>query len=65
MTDEARFSEKMLEYLNTCSKLYKYSAKNQWLIHTFNPGATNVTGFQHWKLLNASLMKGERETPIL
>jgi hypothetical protein len=65
MTDEARFSEKMLEYLNTCSKFYKYSANNQWLIHSFNPGATYVAGFQRWKKMSRFVMKGERGIPIL
>jgi hypothetical protein len=65
MADEARFSEKLLAYLNTCSKFYKYSANNQWLIHLFNPGATYVAGFQRWKKMSRFVMKGEHGIPIL
>jgi hypothetical protein len=65
MTDEAHFSEQMLVYLDACSKFYKYSANNQWLIHSFKPDATQVAGYARWKQLGRYVKKGERGIPIL
>jgi hypothetical protein len=65
LTDEARFSEQMLIYLDACSKFYKYSANNQWLIYSLRPDATQVAGFHRWKQMGRYVKKGERGIPIL
>ena len=65
INDEARFSEQMIVYLDSCSNFYKYSANNQWLIHTFKPEATQVAGIHRWKKKGRHVKYGERGIPIL
>jgi antirestriction protein ArdC len=52
-------------YLNTMSKFYRYSARNQLLIALQCPGATHVAGYKKWAELGRQVRKGERGIAIL
>lgn len=64
-TDVSRISDKMLNYLETCSRFHQYSLNNIWCILMTNPNATRVAGFQAWAKLNRFVRKGEQGIPIL
>lgn len=58
-TDEAKFSEKMLAYLELCTKFHQYSPNNQWLILHQKPNATHVAGITRWKKLGRWISGGK------
>jgi len=64
-TDEARMTEEMLQYLETCAKFHQYSPCNVWCILMACPDATNVAGYQKWRTFNRYVRKGEQGIPIL
>jgi hypothetical protein len=64
-TDEARMTEEMREYLETCAKFHQYSPCNVWCILMACPDATNVAGYQKWRTFNRYVKKGEQGIPIL
>ena len=53
-------------YLNAMSQFHRYSLNNQMLIAIQTGGrATHVAGFNKWKQLDRSVMKGEKGIAIL
>jgi hypothetical protein len=64
-TDEARMTEEMCEYLETCAKFHQYSSCNVMCILLTCPHATNVAGYQKWRTFNRYVCKGEQGIPIL
>ena len=53
-------------YLNAMSRFHRYSSGNQMLISMQTCGqATHVAGFNKWKELDRSVMKGEKGITIL
>lgn len=64
-TDKTKSSNFFKSYLNTMSKFYNYSHKNQLLIHHQKPNSTRVAGYQTWKKLKRKVKKGETAIKIL
>lgn len=64
-TDKTRQSEAFRQYLDTMAKFWKYSFRNQILIHTALPQASYVAGFRAWKAMGRSVRKGSRAIQIL
>lgn len=64
-TDEARMTEEMCAYLETCARFHQYSPCNVWCILMACPDATNVAGYQKWRSFNRYVRKGEQGIPIL
>ncbi len=64
-TDNLKKSAFFKNYLKTMSKFWKYSYRNQMLIHHKMPEATRVCGFRKWKELNRIVKKGEKALKIL
>lgn len=59
-------SEEYEKYLITMSRFHRYSINNQILIHTQNPEATLVAGFNKWQnQFKRNVMKGERGIKII
>lgn len=58
-------SETLLNYLKTMAKFHKYSFGNVMLIAAQRPDATHVAGFNTWKKLNRSVIKGEKGIGIM
>jgi len=65
LTDEARSSDEVLEYLKFTSKFHSYSFYNTLSIFFHCPTATHVAGFVAWKKLGRYVRKGENGIPIL
>lgn len=65
MTDSARLSEAMVEYLEMIAKFHQYSPFNVWLILLQKPDATYVAGYNKWRQMDRWVRKGERGIPIL
>lgn len=65
MTDLARMSERMTEYLEMTARFHQYSPFNVWLILLQKPEATYVAGYNKWRQMSRWVCKGERGIPIL
>lgn len=57
--------EKFKEYLKTMASFHGYSSNNVNMIYMQNPNATYVSGFNSWKKLGRSVIKGEHSIKIL
>lgn len=44
--------------LAVASRLYRYSARNIFLIHAQRPDATRVAGFHRWRTLGRHVRRG-------
>ena len=51
--------EHIIEYLQFCSKMYRYSLNNTILIYSQNPNASYVQSFDQWRKLGYSVRRGE------
>lgn len=58
-------SAALTAYLTTMSRFYRYSFGNVLLIAFQNPGATHVAGFNTWKGMGRTVLKGEKGIMIL
>jgi len=65
LTDSARLSEAMVDYLEMTAKFHQYSPFNVWLIMLHKPEATYVAGYNKWRQMDRWVRKGERGIPIL
>lgn len=65
LTDSARLSEAMVDYLEMTAKFHQYSPFNVWLILLQKPEATYVAGYNKWRQMDRWVRKGERGIPIL
>jgi len=63
--DRLSEDEEWNRFLDTMGKFHRYSFQNQVLIMIQRPGATRVAGFQTWKSLGRSVLKGEKGIAIL
>jgi len=61
---EAGKSDELLRYLDTMAKFPRYSMRNLFLIMTQMPEASQVMGYQSWKLLGRQVKKGEKAIRI-
>jgi hypothetical protein len=64
-TDKARKSEIFKDYLDTMSKFWDYSYRNQLLIHFSMPTASRIAGFKTWQGLGRKIKKGSKAIRIL
>ncbi|MDP2750387.1 MAG: ArdC-like ssDNA-binding domain-containing protein [Nanoarchaeota archaeon] len=64
-TDDFKKSEFFKSYLETASKFWQYSCRNQILILAQKPKATRVAGFRKWNELNRYVKKGSKAIRIL
>jgi len=55
LTDEAKKSDIIKNFLLMSSKLYRYSARNQWLIFAQNPRSTDVQSMTNWAKVGRKL----------
>jgi antirestriction protein ArdC len=62
---QAGKSETLTKFLTAMSQFHNYSFNNLMLIAFQRPDATHVAGFQAWKQLGRSVMKGEQGIRIL
>lgn len=62
---ECMDGEKFRTYLKTQSMFHNYSVNNAFLIMMQKPNATRVAGFQTWKKLERSVLRGEKGISIL
>ncbi len=60
-TDDFKKSEFFKSYLETASKFWQYSYRNQILILGQMPKATRVAGFRRWQELNRYVKKGSKD----
>jgi len=58
-------SKRLLDYLEFCSKFYKYSFYNTFLIWFQLPKAERVAGFKKWNELGYKIKKGSKAIRIL
>lgn len=58
-------SDRLLKYLEFCSKFYRYSFSNTILIWFQKPDARHVAGFHKWSELGFKINKGEKGITIL
>jgi len=61
---EAGKSDELLRYLDTMAKFPRYSMRNLFLIMAQMPEASQVMGYQSWKLLGRQVKKGEKAIRI-
>lgn len=64
-TDDFRKSEFFQNYLDTMSKFWDYSLRNQLLIFFAYPAATRVAGYKTWQKLGRQVRKGCKAITIL
>lgn len=65
LTDEAKKGQIIKDFLETSSKIYHYSLRNQWLIYAQNPNVTDVQSKSRWKSLGRIIKKdGEKNAMI-
>jgi hypothetical protein len=64
MTDEAKKSQLVKDFLAIAAKLYQYSPRNQWLIFIQNPKATDVQSVTKWQKLGRRLKQGADKNKI-
>ncbi|PCI09716.1 hypothetical protein COB72_05640 [bacterium] len=62
---ESGKSENLIAYLNMLAKFHRYSYRNLMLINAQRPEASNVAGFQTWKTMGRTVMKGEKGIVII
>jgi len=66
MVDEAKKSKIIKDFLEMASRLYQYSARNQWLIYAQNPEATDVQSKTKWLELGRQVTpEGEKNAMII
>ena len=65
LTESAKTSEPVLEYLRFTGTFHRYSFHNTLSIWLHCPHATHVAGYATWKKLGRFVKKGERRIPIL
>lgn len=66
MVDEAKKSKIIKDFLEMASKLYQYSARNQWLIYAQNPEATDVQSKTKWLEIGRQVTaEGEKNAMII
>lgn len=66
MVDEAKKSKIIKDFLEMASRLYQYSARNQWLIYAQNPEATDVQSKTKWAELGRQVTEeGEKNAMII
>ena len=58
-------SDTLVNYLKTLAKFHKYSFGNVMLIAAQRPDSTHVAGFNTWKKLGRSVIKGEKGIGIM
>lgn len=64
-TDAFRKSASFKEYLDTVAKFWRYSYRNQLLIHAQFRSASRVAGFRAWNELGRKVKKGSKAIKIL
>ena len=64
LTDEAKKSQLIKDFIETAAKLYNYSYRNQWLIHIQNPNASDVQSMTKWQKLGRRLKQGADKNKI-
>lgn len=64
-TDNVKKSDFFKRYLDTMSKFWQYSYRNQLLIHFALPTAARVAGFKTWQELGRNVKKGSKAIKIL
>ena len=64
-TDEVKKSDFFKQYLETMSRFWSYSFRNQMLIHLAKPTAKRVAGFATWKKLGRFVKKGQKAIKIV
>ncbi len=62
---EQGHSDALKNYLSVMARFHRYSWGNCLLIHSQNPDATRVAGFQAWLKLRRCVRKGEKGIVIL
>ncbi len=63
--ESLKTSEGWRRWMRTASRFHSYSLRNQLLIAAQRPEATRVAGFNTWKSLGRSVLKGERGIAIM
>lgn len=59
-------SDRYAEYLQTMSRFHRYSVNNVMLIHSQNPNATHVAGFNKWRdQFGRHVKRGEKGIQII
>ncbi|MFH1391189.1 MAG: ArdC family protein, partial [Candidatus Diapherotrites archaeon] len=64
-TDAVRKSSFFKEYLDSMAKFWRYSYRNQLLIHVQNSSASRVAGFRKWNELERHVKAGSKAIKIL
>lgn len=64
-TDEVRKSGFFKEYLDVIAKFWRYSYRNQLLIHVQRRDASRIAGFRKWNELGRKVLKGSKAIKIL
>ena len=64
-TDEVRKSGFFREYLDAMAKFWRYSYRNQLLIHVQKRDASRIAGFRKWNELGRKVLKGSKAIKIL
>lgn len=65
LTDEAKKSDLIKNFLMMASKLYKYSVRNQWLIFAQNPHSTDVQSMTNWAKVGRKLKQGAEKNRMI
>ena len=65
LTDEAKKSELIKNFLEMSSKLYKYSPRNQWLIFAQNPKVTDVQSKTNWAKVGRKIKEGAEKNRMI
>ena len=65
LTDNAKITEEMKQFMKMMSVFHNYSFGNLCLIRAQSPDATRVAGYQTWKKLGRYVMRGEKGIRIL
>ena len=64
-TDEVHKSGFFREYLDVIAKFWRYSYRNQLLIHVQRRDASRIAGFRKWNELGRKVLKGSKAIKIL
>jgi len=65
LTDRARISKAMQQWLRFQARFHKYSPYNTFLILSQRPDATLVAGYRKWQKMGRQVRKGEKGIKIL
>ncbi len=65
LTNEIKFNEKFLKFIDFQKKFWNYSLYNQILINLQYPNASYIAGFKKWKELNRNVKAGSKAIWIL